>query len=74
MVMVESRCPKCNCHYLGKPALSRKDNLTLICPMCGMNEALEAAKIELKGNMTEEEWNQLKQSITTSIERSIHHE
>ena len=33
-------CPKCGSTYHGVPALSRKDNETLICPDCGTREAL----------------------------------
>ena len=40
-----SICPKCNQHYTGVPALSRKDNKTLICPDCGTREALEIAGV-----------------------------
>lgn len=35
-------CPRCGRSYYGAPALSRKDNETLICPDCGTREALEA--------------------------------
>ena len=28
----ERTCPKCGCAYHGRPALSRTDNETLICP------------------------------------------
>ena len=34
-------CPKCGKPYSGYPALSRRDNTTLICPDCGTREALE---------------------------------
>ncbi|MGN0148621.1 MAG: hypothetical protein ACI4C7_00035 [Clostridia bacterium] len=34
-------CPKCGQEYTGRPALSRTDNKTLICPDCGTREALE---------------------------------
>lgn len=37
-------CPKCGKCYDEHPALSRKDNRTEICPMCGMQEAIEAAQ------------------------------
>ena len=37
----ERTCPKCGCVYTGVPALSRTDNETLICPDCGIREALE---------------------------------
>ena len=33
-------CPKCGQLYKGKPALSRYDGKTLICPDCGTREAL----------------------------------
>lgn len=35
-------CPKCGREYTGRPALSRLDNETLICPDCGTREALES--------------------------------
>lgn len=34
-------CPICGEKYCGYPALSRRDNKTLICPQCGVQEALE---------------------------------
>ena len=41
--MKKARCPKCGSWYTEPPALSRTDNETLICPECGMREALEDA-------------------------------
>ena len=38
-------CPRCGQKYIGHPALSRKDNLTMICPDCGTREALESLGI-----------------------------
>ena len=38
-------CPKCGRAYSGYPALSREDNETLICPDCGIREALESIGI-----------------------------
>ena len=35
-------CPKCRKPYSGRPALSRGDNKTNICPNCGMREAIES--------------------------------
>lgn len=35
-------CPKCGNAYSGHPALSRLDNETLICPDCGVREALDS--------------------------------
>ena len=40
-----SKCPVCGREYTAPPALSRKDNKTEICPLCGMREALEAANV-----------------------------
>lgn len=34
-------CPRCGQGYAAPPALSRKDNETLICPDCGTREALD---------------------------------
>ena len=38
-------CPLCGKTYTAPPALSRKDNKTEICPICGTREALEAAPL-----------------------------
>lgn len=35
-------CPKCGKEYTDRPALSRIDNRTSICPDCGTLEALDA--------------------------------
>lgn len=40
--MTKRICPMCKKVYEGYPALSRKDNETEICPVCGTREALEA--------------------------------
>ena len=34
-------CPICGNEYTEHPAISRKDNITEICPTCGMKEALD---------------------------------
>lgn len=39
--MKERICPSCGRTFNEYPALSRKDNKTLICPACGQKEALE---------------------------------
>lgn len=36
------KCPECGKEFAGRPALSRKDNSTLICPDCGIRQALSA--------------------------------
>lgn len=33
------KCPKCKKQYNGYPAISRADNQTSICPICGETEA-----------------------------------
>ena len=38
----QRRCPECGGIYTGTPALSRKDNITAICPDCGTKEAVAA--------------------------------
>ena len=43
-----SKCPKCGGRYNARPAISRVDNKTEICPMCGQKEALEAFQNYLK--------------------------
>lgn len=41
-----SICPYCGKMYHDRPALSRKDNKTLICPDCGTREALESLGVD----------------------------
>jgi len=43
-----SVCPRCGQTYYGRPALSRKDNRTLLCPDCGTREALESIGVDEK--------------------------
>ena len=38
-------CPLCGKAYVEPPALSRKDNETLICPDCGTRQALDSIGI-----------------------------
>lgn len=38
-------CPICNKPYECHPALSRKDNRTEICSLCGIKEALIIANV-----------------------------
>ena len=40
-------CPRCGKTYAGRPALSRADNQTPICPDCGTREALESIGIDI---------------------------
>ena len=41
----ENVCPKCGKTYRGHPAISRVDNVTAICPLCGTREALDSLGI-----------------------------
>ena len=41
MEKIKRICPRCKEEYTDYPALSRRDNKTEICPMCGTVEALE---------------------------------
>lgn len=38
--IVDTTCPRCGVPYAERPALSRLDNQTNICPPCGLEEAL----------------------------------
>ena len=40
-------CPRCGKEYTGRPALSRADNQTPLCPDCGTREALESIGIDI---------------------------
>ena len=42
----ERICPHCGCVYTAVPAVSRADNETLICPSCGIREALDSIGIK----------------------------
>ena len=44
-VVSEKVCPKCGKTYRGHPAISRVDNVTAICPLCGTREALDSLGI-----------------------------
>lgn len=39
-------CPCCGEVYSGHGAVSRADNLTVICPDCGTREALESIGVD----------------------------
>ncbi len=52
------RCLRCDRDYVTRPAMSRRDNKTGICPMCGMAEAmfdLQFAKVMVYGTAVEKE-------------------
>ena len=61
--MKKSRiCPACGKAYTQEPALSRRDNKTIICPDCGLNEALEDAVNA--GAITEESVKDIRKALT----------
>ena len=39
-------CPRCKKVYTDRPAISRADGKTTICPDCGTREALESIGID----------------------------
>ena len=43
---VRAVCPLCGSFYLGRPSISRDDDTTLICPDCGIKQALESIGIK----------------------------
>ena len=43
---ITRNCPICGREYSEHPALSRVDGLTLICPDCGIREALESIGVK----------------------------
>lgn len=66
-------CPLCGKEYDGVPALSRKDNETLICPECGTREAIDAALSvpEFSAGMTEQEKEEYKENVIRKIHENI---
>jgi len=60
-------CPICNHEYSERPALSRKDGATLICPRCGTEEALESAKEVLSEGLDDEQWEAFKRQVLESL-------
>ncbi len=58
----ERTCPICGNQYKERPALSRLDNITPICPDCGTRQALASIGID-----TEEQ-----EKILDSIHKTVH--
>ena len=54
-------CPECGKEYSSRPALSRKDNKTMICPKCGMMEALDTVRNFYAPGMTDQQWKRYKE-------------
>ena len=42
------KCPKCGKLFSERGAVSRVDNVTIICPDCGTREALESIGVDEK--------------------------
>lgn len=40
------KCPKCGKLFSERGAVSRMDNVTIICPDCGTREALESIGVD----------------------------
>lgn len=40
-------CLRCGKTYTARPSVSRADGVTLICPDCGIREALESIDVSL---------------------------
>lgn len=57
MKQEQNICVNCGKAYSGRPALSRKDNKSLICPKCGTRKALDSIGI------TEEQKQETLESI-----------
>ena len=47
-MMDERVCPVCGRSYTDVPAISRLDNATMICPDCGIRQALESLGCDLE--------------------------
>ncbi len=60
-------CPICNREYDDWPALSREDNLTLICPECGAREAVRAAG--KYNGMSDEEIKRTEEQVIAEIRK-----
>ena len=56
------KCPVCGREYSEPSALSRVDNVTEICPECGVREALQAA------GMDEAKQNEIIQAIKANAQ------
>lgn len=57
MTTIERTCPICGKKYTEAPALSRIDNETLICPDCGMRQALVVWKAATRKHFQPEPGN-----------------
>ena len=56
------KCPKCGMLFSERGAVSRVDNVTIICPDCGTREALESIGVDEKEQ----------EKILDTIHRTVH--
>lgn len=56
-------CPVCRRKYYEEPSLSRVDNRTAICSICGLREALASSPLseQTKANIIESALNELRE-------------
>lgn len=54
-------CPECGQQYGTRPAVSRKDRKTEICPDCGTKQALDTVRDFYAPGMTDQQWKQYKE-------------
>ena len=45
-IIEERSCPICGQIFTERPAVSREDNITLICPDCGTRQALASLGVD----------------------------
>ena len=68
-MIMNKKCPKCNREYNSAPAISREDNETEICPMCGHTEAFMDF-IKHSNELTEEQKKEMLEVITIKLEEA----
>ena len=60
-------CPECGQQYGTRPAVSRKDRKTEICPDCGTKQALDTVRDLLGPEMTDQQWEGYKSGFLKEI-------
>jgi len=60
-------CPICNKQYSERPAQSRRDRNTYICPECGMLEALDDAREMIGKGLSDEAWEKYKKNYLERV-------
>jgi len=51
--MKDRKCPKCKLEYKRPPSISRLDNKTEICELCGTAESMAIFKMAMENKMVE---------------------